>query len=544
MTRERENSERGWRSGWRERILSGELEGPWDLIVVGGGITGAGVAREAARLGLSTLLVEAEDFASGTSSRSSKLVHGGLRYLAALRLGLAMESIEERERLLAAGDGLITPLEFLLVDYPYERLRSRQIRLGLWLYDRLAGRRTARRFAAAEVAAMTPGINTEGLRGGFLYGDAVTDDARLVLRVIHEAVAAGAVAMNYMAAESLVRGADGRVVGVTLRDREGGAARAATARAVVNATGAWADGLRAGLGRAPRMRPLRGSHLVLARALLPMDRAVSILHPRDRRPVYIYPWEGATLVGTTDLDHAPPMTSAPRISEAEVEYLLEVVRMLFPARTIGRGQIVSTYAGVRPVVRDRTRDPSKASRDHVIWHEDGLWTVTGGKLTTFHRIARAALSRLRRDLPEKVPRRLPETPALDRPEEAVRAGVIGAVAEEAAARALIGRFGASATAVAAAAMDAEDLAWIPGTQTCWAELRWAARAEGVVHLGDLLLRRTRVGHLLPSGAEALMPRLQGICRDELGWDEARWLAELARYREQWSASFGLPARAE
>jgi len=535
--------DRGAEIGGRARIFSAASERRWDLIVVGGGITGAGVAREAARLGLSVLLVEAEDFASGTSSRSSKLVHGGLRYLAALRVGLAMESISERERLLAAGEGLIEPLDFLLADYPYERLRGRQIRFGLWLYDRLAGRRSARELGAAEVAAMVPGINTERLRGGFLYADAVTDDARLVLRVIEEAAAAGAVAINYAAAESLVRGAQGRVVGVVLRDREGGAVQAVRARAVVNATGAWADGLRAGLGRAPRMRPLRGSHLVFARALVPVDLAVSILHPRDRRPVYIYPWQGATLVGTTDLDHAPALTSAPRISEAELEYLLEMVRILFPAQTIGRGQILSTYAGVRPVVRDRTRDPSKASRDHVIWHEEGLWTVTGGKLTTFHRIARAALSRLRRDLPE-LPRRLPETPVLERPGAAVGAAVAGALADEAAARSLLGRFGGAAAAVAAAARGAEELAWIPGTETSWAELRWAARAERVVRLGDLLLRRTRVGHLLVGGGAALMPGVQKICEQELGWQEARWSMEAARYREQWAEAFSVPERAQ
>ena len=418
-----------WSAGFRDALWAG-LDRAWDLVIVGGGITGAGLCREAARLGLSVLLVEGHDFAWGTSSRSSKLVHGGLRYLTTFQPHLTAESVHERDRLLRDGGGLVEPLDFVLADYEFERLSGWQVRAGLWVYDRLSGRPSARHLDRAAMLAMVPGLAEAGLRGGHMYADAITDDARLVARVLHEATWAGATALNYVAAEGLVRRADGRVVGVALHDRVGERRAEVRARAVVNATGVWADGLRGRLGREPRMRPLRGSHLVFDRALLPVDQAVSLLHPRDRRPLYVYPWEGSTLVGTTDLDHHEDLEREARITEEELAYILEVVAILFPERGIERERVVSTYAGVRPVVRSRTREASAASRDHVVWHEDGLWTVTGGKLTTFRRIALDALRRLRRDLPE-IPRRPSDHPALDPPTAALASAVAAGLGEAA-----------------------------------------------------------------------------------------------------------------
>lgn len=532
-----------WSAGFRDALWAG-LDRAWDLVIVGGGITGAGLCREAARLGLSVLLVEGHDFAWGTSSRSSKLVHGGLRYLTTFQPHLTAESVHERDRLLRDGGGLVEPLDFVLADYEFERLSGWQVRAGLWVYDRLSGRPSARHLDRAAMLAMVPGLAEGGLRGGHMYADAITDDARLVARVLHEATWAGATALNYVAAEGLVRRADGRVVGVALHDRVGERRAEVRARAVVNATGVWADGLRGRLGREPRMRPLRGSHLVFDRALLPVDQAVSLLHPRDRRPLYVYPWEGSTLVGTTDLDHHEDLEREARITEEELAYILEVVTILFPERGIERERVVSTYAGVRPVVRSRTREASAASRDHVVWHEDGLWTVTGGKLTTFRRIALDALRRLRRDLPE-IPRRPSDHPALDPPTAALASAVAAGLGEAATpelAVALLGRHGRDAAALCAHAAGPGELATIEGTRTTWAELRWAAHAEGIVHLDDLLLRRTRVGHLLAGGGAAALPRIRALCQGELGWDDARWLAEEARYLGLWRSSYGVPGR--
>ncbi|MFN2227631.1 MAG: FAD-dependent oxidoreductase, partial [Anaerolineae bacterium] len=305
-----------WATNWREEAWAG-LDRPWDVIVVGGGITGAGILREAARLGLRTLLVEARDWGWGTSSRSSKLVHGGLRYLKEGRVRLTRASVQERERLLEEGPGLIDPMGFLLATYKGDRPGRWTYSAGLSVYDLLALQWTHRHYTARDFQMLAPHISQEGLEGGFCYGDAQTDDARLVLRVIREAVAGGATALNYVTAEKLLRAGARHaapVVGLRLRDEVSGKHTDVYGRVVINATGAWADRLRAQAGALPRMRPLRGSHLVFPRWRLPVAQAVGFLHPLDRRPVFIFPWEGITLVGTTDVDHEQPLDEEPRIS--------------------------------------------------------------------------------------------------------------------------------------------------------------------------------------------------------------------------------------
>jgi glycerol-3-phosphate dehydrogenase len=235
---------------YREQLWAHLLQ-PWDIIVIGGGITGAGILREATRLGLKTLLVEARDFAWGTSGRSSKLVHGGLRYLKEGRVRLTRASVRERERLLEEGPGLIDPLGFLLATYKGDRPGRRIYRAGLSVYDLLALQWSHRYYSAADFQLLAPHIALEGLQGGFRYGDAQTDDARLVLRVIQEAVADGGTALNYVSATDLLRARDGRVIGARLHDNAPGSDRTADvyARVVINATGAWADRLRRRFGR-------------------------------------------------------------------------------------------------------------------------------------------------------------------------------------------------------------------------------------------------------------------------------------------------------
>jgi len=534
-----------WYAGWREEVWK-ELEAsePWDVIVIGGGITGAGILREATRLGLRTLLVERKDFAWGTSSRSSKLVHGGLRYLKSFQIGLTRASVKERERLLEEGPGLIDPMGFLLATYKGDRPPGWVFEAGLTVYDLLALRWSHQQYDAHDFQLLAPHLATEGLQGGFRYGDAQTDDARLVLRVIREAVQDGGVALNYTGAESLLRDGEGQVNGVVLRDEAPPQPRRRKkhtvdvhARVVINATGAWADGLRQQVGGTPRIRPLRGSHLIFPAWKLPVAQAISFLHPRDRRPVFIFPWEGITLVGTTDVDHESPLNEEPSIDAREFVYLMEAVNSQFAALNLTKRDVLATFGGVRPVIGTGKTDPSKESRDHVLWEEEGLLTVTGGKLTTFRLIALDALKMVRE--------RLPDTPKIDKKHPVLDPIDVelsdGPALDEETRRRLIGRYGADAPNLVEAAVEGElDAGAIPGTRALWVELRWAARAEGVVHLDDLLLRRVRLGLLTEEGGWPIMERVRAIVQPELGWDDERWEWEAKRYIELWNNSYGTP----
>lgn len=517
----------------RETIWN-TLDQPWDLVIAGGGITGAGILREATRLGLRALLLEQRDFAWGTSSRSSKLVHGGLRYLRQGRVGLTYASVHERENLLEDGPGLVLPLGFLWATYEGSSPGRWLFEAGLSLYDLLAWQWSHAYHDAEQFQMLAPHLRRQALQGGFAYQDAQTDDARLVLRLIQEAVAAGAVALNYAKVTGLVR-EDGAVSGVEVCDEVTGATQTVRARAVVNATGAWADRLRGQIGAGPRLRPLRGSHLVFPAWRLPVAQAVSFAHPYDGRPVFIIPWEGVTIVGTTDVDYTDDLDAEPSISPEETAYLMAVVESYFPRLGVTLADALSSFAGVRPVIGTGA-DPSQESREHVVWAEDGLLTVTGGKLTTFRRIARDALEKLRPRLPE-MGEWQEEAPVLD-PLPPANALANTRLDGEARER-LLGRYGAAAPALVAAARPGE-LAPVGETATLWAELRWAARAEQVVHLEDLLLRRVRLGLLLPEGGAAFAERIQAICAEELGWDEARWQQEWAAYQALWRCCYAPP----
>lgn len=507
----------------------------YDLLVVGGGITGAAVALEAARAGLSVLLVEQGDFSSGTSSRSSKLVHGGLRYLAEGNLRLTWESVRERDRLLSEALGLVEPIGFLFALHRGDRPGRLAIGTGLYVYDLLAREGRHARLTKEELLLRAPHVGAAGLVGGFAYADATTDDARLVLRVLLEAEAEGARVLNYVRCEGLLRG-EGRVVGAVLRDLVSGEERDVRAAAVVNATGAWADRLRGEVGGKPRIRPLRGGHLLFPAWRFPAAQAVTFRHPRDGRPLFAYPWEGLTLLGTTDLDHAAPLDEEPSVAPAEAAYLVEAARAAFPSLALSARDAISSFAGVRPVVGTGKANPSAESRDHVLWEESGLLTVTGGKLTTFRLIALDALRLLANRLPA-----LSKVGADARVFRRVDAALGPRRGLDASAlRRLAGRHGAAAAAVLDGARPGE-LEPVAGTPWLWAELRRAARAEKVVHLDDLLLRRVRVGLLLPDGGASLLPRVRAVCQPELAWDDGRWSMEEQQYLARWRASYSAPA---
>lgn len=508
----------------------------WDVMVIGGGITGAGILREAARAGLRAVLVEQRDFAWGTSSRSSKLVHGGLRYLKQGQIGLTYHSVRERQNLLEVGEGLITRLGFLMPTYRGDANKL-TYRIGLSLYDLMAMRWGNHLYSAADFAMLVPRISDERLDGGFAFEDAQTDDARLVLRVLQEAQNAGGIAINYVQAEQLLKD-NNRVCGVKVRDVVSDQTIELHAPVVINATGVWVDQLRADVGGTARMRPLRGSHLIFPAWRFSVAQAISFLHPADHRPVFVYPWAGVTLVGTTDLDHEHDLNQEPCISGAEVAYLLAACDAQFPSLSLDIEDILATYAGVRPVINTGKSDPSKEGRDHVVWLEEGLLSVTGGKLTTFRVIALDALKAAKPLLPDTILFNS-SAPALDTVDVDLPAAANSLTVFERTR--LLGRYGARAVDLVRLAHP-DELQSIAGTQMLWAELRWAARAELVVHLDDLLLRRTRLGLLLPQGGLACLDHIRAVCEGELDWDEARWEQEIARYQKLWQRYYGVPSR--
>jgi len=526
-----------WRVGWRDQVWE-QLDQPWDVIIIGGGITGAGILREAVRAGLRAVLFEAGDFASGTSSRSSKLVHGGLRYLRDAKLRLTMVSVRERQQLLKQGRGLVTPLGFLLATFEQDPVPAWLFGLGLVLYD-LMGLQWGHRYYAAEaLLSFCPQLSREGLVGGFRYFDAQTDDARLVLRLIREAVREGGLALNYARADALLRNHTARVRGVAVRDLapEGrGRTAEVNGAVVINATGAWAAELRSQVGAQPRIRRLRGSHLVFPWDRLPLTRAITFLHQVDARPVFAFPWEGATLFGTTDVDSDAPLSSEPRISGGELDYLLDGLAHAFPEAGLSEQDLRATFAGVRGVIGTGKIDPSRESREHVLWREDGLLTVTGGKLTTFRVMARDALRLVRAQFERPLNLRATQR-VFDPPPENL--WLPASLDREVHLR-LLGRYAQDLPGLVDLAIGGD---WEPigDSPYRWAELRWAAHAEGVVHLEDLLLRRVRLALTAPAGGLNLLDKIRPIVQDQLGWDDARWQAEASRYAATWRESYAPP----
>ncbi len=525
-----------WTTGWRERAWS-ELNQEWDVIIIGGGITGAGILRQCVHSGLKVVLLEADDFASGTSSRSSKLVHGGMRYLRNAQVRVTLESVTEREYLLKQGRGLVNRLGFLYPILPGDHMPGWVFGAGLVLYDLMAHQWSHRSYDNEDLRELCPSLTDPQMRGGYRFFDAQTDDARLVLRLLRESLSAGGKALNYARVESLLKTNSGQVCGVVVYDTSGELARQAEikGRVVINATGAWADNLRGQVGKTPRLRPIRGSHLIIPFQRLPLTRAVTFLHPVDGRAVFAIPWEGVVIFGTTDVDQDGDLVTDPSISDLEVEYLLTGLQKVFPGQELTSSDITATFSGIRPVVNTGKSNPSKESREHVLWDENGLLTVSGGKLTTFRIMARDALIAVRRHL-GNIPFD-PNVPVLDViPKEAVAVCAASNFSPTQCLR-LLARYGPGSAALFSA--PGKDLEPIAGTIYCWAELRQAAREEGVVHLNDLLLRRVRLGLLVPNGGMDQMTHIRAIVQPELGWDDTRWQSEEKSYSELWNRAYRL-----
>ncbi len=519
--------------GSRERSWRRLQEG-LDVLVIGGGITGAGVLHDAALRGLGVALVERGDFGCGTSSRSSKLIHGGLRYLRRMQLGITRTACRERDLLAISSPHLVRPMRFVYPSYTHDATPGWQVDLGLAMYDHLTPVRHRHEKVDGEAAAtLVPALARDGLEFGLLYDDAVADDARLVLSVIAAGVLAGGFALNYARVESLVRGEGGRIGGAVVRDLESDAVVEARARVVVNATGVWCDEVRsmAGMAKA-KLRPSRGSHLLFASSRLRLGMAVTALAPDDGRPVFAVPHPEGTLVGTTDLFHTGSLLD-PRPAEEEIAYLLRFARHVFPAARLSERDVTGSFAGVRPVLGSSVEDPSAASREEAVWVERGLVSTAGGKLTTFRATAEKVVDTAVKQLPEERREAAgpPQSATVALPWRCEAAAAVPAVrglgAGEDVAQGMVRRLGA--LALAASAADPEGLRPVAdGLDVSRAELVWQLRFGAVAHLEDLLLRRVRIGMWQPRLCLELAPRLRPALRRAASWSVARWNGELER----------------
>jgi glycerol-3-phosphate dehydrogenase len=489
----------------RPEALEGEV---FDLLVLGGGITGAGVALDAALRGLRVALVDKGDFASGTSSASSKLVHGGLRYLEHGDFGLVHEALHERARLLRNAPHLVHPLRFLLPFYRGARVPAWKWRAGLLLYDVLAGRDNVRRSRAlplARVRAEFPALNPRGLAGAAEFFDAQMDDSRLCLEVVRTAALHGAVVVNYVEAVGF-EFAGGVVSAVRAVDRPGGRELTVRARQVLNATGPWVDSVRslAGDPGEPILEPTKGAHLVAPGA--GHTTAFLLLHPADGRVFFVLPWLGKTLIGTTDTESADPPDSVP-VTAADVDYLLAGYNHHF-SPPLSPGDLLGTFAGLRPLVRARPGEPSARSREYrVVTSPPGLISVAGGKYTTYRHMAEVLTDRVVRRLGLRRrcgthAFRLDGSPPgrwADFEPKAVDALRRRGGLNEGAARHLVRRYGLRAEDVAdyASRDPALARAVVAGEPDLLAELAYQRDHEMALVPADFLLRRTRLGLFHP-----------------------------------------------
>ena len=528
---------------------------PWDMLIIGGGITGAGIAREAARRGLAVLLIEQKDFAWGTSSRSSKMVHGGLRYIASGDYKTTLLSVRERERMLSEAEGLVNEMHYVMPHYKGKFPPPWIFNTLLRVYDKIAGKRYFKYFKKDAFLRLNPNIKQDKFLGASQFSDAITDDSRLVMRVLDEAIHDGAHAINYLKAEPLITNEQGLVIGATLKDTASNNSNQTFdvhAKVVVSATGAWADNLRMQASNEPeqsfhkQIRPSRGSHLVVSQERLPTSQAYTFLHPADKRAVFVFPWENRTVLGTTDLDHPPLNDEEVGITSAEVDYLLAATNSLFDDTDLNREDIISTWAGVRPLISDsgdgKRVSPSKEKRDHSVWLDNNLVTVSGGKLTTFRLIALDVLAKCQEVL--DLDNSATHNQAINGDQVFSKVASIHpkfATLPSDLQQRLQGFYGRKLDKLLELAHD-DDLSYVTDSNTIWAEIRFAARYEQVIHLDDLLLRRTRLGLILPHGAMTplISARLKQICQQELGWDEQKWQQEVARYTELWQLYYHLP----
>jgi glycerol-3-phosphate dehydrogenase len=492
----------------------------FDVLVIGGGATGAGVARDAALRGLTTALVERDDFASGTSSRSSRLIHGGVRYLEYGHFHLVFEASRERRTLMRIAPHLVRPLAFTWPVYAGARVPRWKLGAGLLLYDALALFRNVsphRRLSAPEVLIAEPALGADGLVGGAQYYDAATDDARLTLATAMAAAEAGAVVLNHAPVRALRHSADGAVIGAVVHDEFGASPIHVSARVVVNAAGPWSDTIRRlDEPTAPAgVLGTKGVHLSVPAARVGNRGAVTLLSRIDGRVMFVLPAGDQTIIGTTDTT----TTATPdevRATEADIDYLLTSVNGCFPAAALQRSDVISAWAGIRPLIAASAPvDPGSASREHAIERSpSGVISVSGGKLTTYRSMAAETV-----DVVEHALGRVPTVSRTDvLPLPGDRRPAIWALADN----------------------DPDLLMPLsPGLPYIGAEAVYAAQAELACTLSDVLVRRTHVAFETRDAGRAAARVVASILAPRLGWTEAETARQLERYDQDAERIFGI-----
>ena len=499
---------------------------PFDIIVIGGGATGAGVAVDAASRGFSTLLLEREDFGKSTSSRSTKLVHGGVRYLEQGNISLVMGALRERGILRRNAPHLVHDVPFVVPNYSWWETPFYGI--GLKIYDLLAGQYgfgKSRLLSREETLERLPTLRQDGLRGGVIYHDGQFDDARLLIHLIATAADHGATVLNYAPVVEILRGSDGFVSGVIALDTESGQRYSIDARVVINATGIFADQTRrmADGKVTPMMVPSQGIHLVLDGSFLRGNTAIMVPHTSDGRVLFAIPWHGHTVVGTTDTPIDAPSYD-PLPFEHEIQFVLETARE-YLSHPPARDDVLSVFVGIRPLVKQTGAGPtttSALSRDHTVHIDDsGLLTIAGGKWTTYRHMAEDTVDHA------ILLGKLPETPCVTRELR------IHGYDENAADLGDLAVYGADARAIRALTGPAPALGQPldPQLPSIAAEVVWAAREEMARSVEDVLARRTRALFLDARAALRMAPAVAALMAAELGRDQAWIDAELARFRE-------------
>ncbi len=538
-----------------------ELSGPVDVLVVGGGITGAGIARDAARRGLSVAVVEMNDVAFGTSSRSSKLIHGGLRYLEAYEFSLVFESVSERRILQDIAPHLVNPLGFVFPVYRGARRQLWLINAGMWLYDGLSLFRSPKihkNLKPREVAQIEPAVKQDGLKGAPLYYDCSTDDARLTLETSLDAIESGAVVATWAKVTSFLKTESGRVRGVVVEDVLGGGTKEIEARTVINATGPWTDqtiAMSNGLREGHILRPTKGVHIVVEHEKLPLAHAVVCFHPTDERVLFAIPWGDRTYLGTTDTDFEGDPAAVQATLE-DVDYLIDASNSYFPAHRLGRDDVIATWAGIRPLMAPVCEpgaevSESSVSREHqILIGQDGLITIAGGKLTTYRRMAAEVvdtavrmleLSRGSVDLRPPATGKEPLPGAVGWPEDDDHAKVAEDVAKaghprvpEDVALHLADTYGMRALEIARAIAKDAKLAerLVPGRPEVMAQVDWAVREELAATVCDVMVRRTQLFYRDHDQGLGAAPRVAERMAQLLSWSDATKERELARYRDE------------
>jgi glycerol-3-phosphate dehydrogenase len=537
-----------------------ETPEPYDLVVIGGGITGAGVARDAALRGLRVALFEKGDYGSGTSSKSSKLIHGGLRYLEHGELGLVFESVSERAVQARVAPHLVKPLPFLVPVYEGSRHGVGILSIGLWIYDTLAMFRVPRlhrTFRGHRALDVEPDLRAEGLRGAIEYYDCFTDDARLVLENVIDAQAAGALCRSYTEVVALHRGEGDRVTGVRVRDLFTGEESDVAARMVIMAAGAWTDeaASKLALGGQRLLRRTKGIHVVFPADDLVLHHAITMTSPIDGRVMFAVPWRSRIYLGTTDTDFEGTADEV-HADAADVHYLCESARYYFPKVDFRPDRVIATWAGLRPLIHDDdAEDESSVSREHEVFvRDDGIVIIAGGKLTTYRLMAKQVVSRavawlhrhdasaldgrpIRRKPPTKT-RALPGAVGLPRGgwSTAIEA-LAGELAETHAlapetASHLASIYGVRARVLAERIAASPELGqrMQPDLPYVWAEVEFAVEHDLARTMDDVLSRRVPLLLIGRDQGLDVADRVADMAAARLGWSDERKARELDAYR--------------